>query len=132
MEKGRKQRGEIPEIRPQLAALRYVRVNPVSTPSEGYKGAGAHPRAGSFTAVEGGGNMETTAIRERLTLMAKTGATLRDLVGTLDRYRGLSGNDYDTLWLHCWVLARRQPRPVQAPGVAGDHDEIAYGDIGPG
>jgi hypothetical protein len=76
--------------------------------------------------------METTAIRERLTLMAKTGATLRELVGTLDRYRGLSGNDYDSLWLHCWVLARRQPGPVQGPGDTTEYDEIAYGEIGPG
>jgi hypothetical protein len=73
-----------------------------------------------------------TAIRERLTLMAKTGATLRELVATLDRHRDLARNDYDSLWLHCWVLARRQPGPLAGPGTAIEYDETGYGEIGPG
>jgi hypothetical protein len=72
------------------------------------------------------------AIKERLTLMASTGATLRELVAALDRYRNLARNDYDSLWLHCWVLDRRQPSPLARPSEATEYDEVGYGEIGPG
>jgi hypothetical protein len=69
----------------------------------------------------------TIAIRDRLTLMADAGATLRELVAQLDRQRNLDRGEYDSLWLYCWALvssaSRRRPKA---------DDPLGYGDVGPG
>jgi hypothetical protein len=69
----------------------------------------------------------TMVIRERLTLMADAGATLRELVSTLDRHRDLARTEYDNLWLYCWALVRRHPNHA-----AASDDGTGYGEIGPG
>jgi hypothetical protein len=68
----------------------------------------------------------TIVIRERLTLMANAGATLRELVAQLDRQKPLPGSEYETLWLYCWALVRRRPSPLLSDS------EPRYGEIGPG
>jgi hypothetical protein len=69
----------------------------------------------------------TIAIQERLTLMADAGATLRELVATLDRHRDVARNEYDNLWLYCWVLVKQ--RSSRLPPMNGG---VGYGEVGPG
>jgi phage terminase small subunit len=68
----------------------------------------------------------TIAIRDRLTLMADAGATLRELVAQLDRQRNLDRSDYDSLWLYCWALVSSGRRRRK------DGDVLDYDDVGPG